>query len=84
MHKFSSKQDKRFNYTLHNDPPKEPKEDNENYDTLKQSMMLKKKLKGEQLNYKGFMAIKSSTVDIIKGAISNSQIAKVIRGKSSY
>ena len=32
---FSPKQDKRFNYALHNDSPKAPKEDNENYDTLK-------------------------------------------------
>jgi hypothetical protein len=32
---FSLKQDKRFNYALHNDPPKALKEDNENYDTPK-------------------------------------------------
>ena len=32
---FSPKQDKRFNYALHNDPPKVLKEDDKNYDTLK-------------------------------------------------
>lgn len=37
---LSPKKDKRFNYALHNDPPKALKEDNENSNTLKQSMML--------------------------------------------
>jgi hypothetical protein len=45
--------------------------------------MILKKLKGEQLNYKGLMVIMSSTDDIKRGAIPNSQIAKVILGKVS-
>ena len=57
-----------IDYALHNDPPVEPRPENENYETLKR-IYDEVKAKWDISNRKCLIIIKSSIIDAIRGAV---------------
>ena len=64
-----------IDYALHNDPPVEPRPENENYETLKRKYD-EVKAKWDISNRKCLMIIKSSIIDAIRGAVPDTQTAR--------
>ena len=64
-----------MNYTLHKDPPVEPKPEDKNYEVLKKEYD-EEKAKRSVSNRKCFMIIRSSIIDTIRGAIPDTQSAR--------